>query len=334
MITSTHLRLDELTAYLAEPESAETAEAARHLSRCADCRQRLSALSALKQRHPMTRPEETVAAALQSDEELRQMVREQSIERYVEGGLVGEERDPVKKKLSENRAALKAALHYARHSAAMESVLEAPAATPHETSPEASVESSATGAAGLREPPRGGLGRSGVPWLPAAVKTWLGRRIPLWSAIPASALAVCVLLLFLVSGYPLRQSRIEIALYRDNPVIRFQSPDQGPGIGFFQTAPARVAPFGDVAVSVTGAGRLEIAWPPVPQATGYRIQLTRFKNGVREPVKDRETSDTRAIFEGLEIVPGQRYVWMLSGKTADKKLFQAQGGFVCYQRTP
>jgi hypothetical protein len=38
-------------------------------------------------------------------------------------------------------------------------------------------------------------------------------------------------------------------------------------------------------------------------------------------------------FEGLEIIPGQRYVWMLSGKTTDNKLFQTQGGFVCYQRT-
>jgi hypothetical protein len=328
------LRLDELTAYLAEPEGAATAEAARHLSRCGACRQRLSALSALKQRHPATRPEETVAAALKSDEELRRMVREQSIERYVEGELVGEERDRVQKKLSENRAALKAALHYARHSAAMESVLDAPAAPAHETSPEASVETSATGPADMRGTIRAGQGRSGLPWLSAAVKTWLGHRIPLWSAIPATALAVGALILFLVSGYPPRQGRLEVAHYRDNPVIRFLSQDQGPGIGFFHTAPARVAPFGDVAVSVTGAGRLEIAWPPVPQATGYRIQLSRFKNGVDMPMKDLETSDTRAIFEGLEIVPGQRYVWMLSGKTADNELFQAQGGFVCYQRTP
>jgi hypothetical protein len=175
-------------------------------------------------------------------------------------------------------------------------------------------------------------GHAGALFRLAAARAWLGRRVPLWTAMPTAALVAGVLAVFLIFPYKSQQSRLEIARYRDNPVIQFRSPHQGPGLGFFHTPPAGVAPFEEVTVSLAGAGRLEIVWPPVPQATAYRLQLSRFEAGAAIPVGDHQTARTRVAFEGLEIVPGQRYVWVLSGKTTDNKMFQAQGGFVCYQR--
>jgi hypothetical protein len=152
--------------------------------------------------------------------------------------------------------------------------------------------------------------------------------------MPTAALVAGGLALGLLFFHPSPKGGLEIARYRDLPVIQFTSPLQGPGVGFFHTAPASVAPFDDVAVSLEGPGRLSIAWPPVSQATGYRIQLSRIEAGDAVLLKASETPDPRVVFEGLEFVPGQRYVWMLSGTTTDQTRFQAQGGFVFYQRTP
>jgi hypothetical protein len=325
---SPHLRIAELSAYLADPEAATSVEAGRHLSRCADCRQRLSVLSALKQGHIATLPTGAAEAAMPSDGELHRMLRDQSIERYVEGSLDGDERTRVQRKLTENRTALKAALHYACHSAAMERRLGASADPSMDDASATETETEASRAATHQR-----QGNAGAPSLLAAARAWLGRRVPLWTAMPTAALVAGVLAFFLIFPYQSQQSRLEIARYRDNPVIQFRSPHQGPGLGFFHTAPARVAPFRDVTVSLTGAGRLEIAWPPVPQATTYRLQLSRFEAGGAIALRTHQTAETRVAFEGLEIIPGQRYVWMLSGKTTDNKLFQTQGGFVCYQRT-
>jgi hypothetical protein len=320
MTASAHLRIDALTAYLADPEAATSADTGRHLSHCATCRRRLSVLSALNQSRPTIRPEGATATAMQTDAELRRLLRNQSIERYVQGRLGEEARIRVRNKLSEDQTALKAALHFARHSAAMERALSAPVAAAATTSP-----------AQARQRRQG---RRDAPSFLAAIKAWLNRRIPLWATMPTAALVAGALAFCLMWWYPPHQHRLEIALYRDTPMIQFRSPQQGPGVGFFNTAPAGQTLFSDVAVSLAGGGRLEIAWPPVPQATAYRIELSQIKDGVATVLEDRNTSDTRAVFEGLEIVPGQRYVWMLSGNTTDHRRFQAQGGFVCYQGAP
>jgi hypothetical protein len=321
MMPSIHLSIDELAAYLADPEATASAEAGRHLTRCAACRQRLSVLSALKRERPTTQPEESAADAVQSDRELLGMSKTHAIERYVEGRLDGEERTRVQNKMAQQPAALKAALHYARHSAAMQRALDTSAKV-----------SSTSGAEA-----RGWQPKAILPPLLAAIKVWLSRRIPLWAAMPAGVLALGGLAFFLIFLYPPHQSRLEIAHYRDNPVIQFQTPHQGPGVGFFHIAPARVAPFPEVKVSLVGPGRLEIAWPPVAQATAYRIHLSTFENGNAVALrtitlKDLKSTDPRALFEGLAIVPGRRYVWKLSGTTTDHALFQAEGGFVFYQR--
>jgi hypothetical protein len=325
MIPSIHLGIDELAAYLADPEATACAEAGRHLTFCPACRRRLSVLSALKREHPTTQPEDSVADAVQSDRELLGMMQTHAIERYVEGRLDGEERTRVRNKMAQQPAALKAALHYARHSAAMQKALDTSAEVPSPSGAEA----------------RGWQRKALLPPLLVAIKAWLSRRIriPLWTAMPAGALALGGLAFFLIFLSPPHQYRLEIAHYWDNPVIQFQTPHQGPGVGFFHTAPARVAPFPETRVSLVGPERLEITWPPVAQATAYRIELSTFENGnaiaLRAiTLKDLKSTDPRAVFEGLAIVPGQRYVWKLSGTTTDHAVFQAEGGFVFYQRNP
>ncbi len=309
-----HLSLDDLSAYLADPDAGASKTASLHLVRCTNCRSRLHALAAMKRFRPSS-GEAVDPTGLRPGWEEDKMMADQTIADYMEGLLSGGDKIRIRRQLAERPAALKAAFHNARHRTAMDRALrKAPTATER------------AGDAASRQ---GKAGRLTATL--AVVKAWLIRRIPLWTAIPAGALvaggmATC---LFIFFASPVEH--LQIAHYRDSPEIRFSSPHEGPGLGFFHTIPARRAPFQDVRVSLDGEGIVRITWPNVPLAEFYRIQVVRYANGAPIKVREVTTTETRVNLEGLEILPGQRYVWMLSGSTTDKSAFHAEGGFVFHR---
>lgn len=315
MSATTHASIDELADYLDNPHSEASKTVSRHLAQCATCRSQINTLTAMKG-HLTAVTADACDPSMQTDGTLSEMLQSQTIERFVDGQLVDEERQRVKKALAERPLALKAALHYASHSAAMEKTLHSKGASSPAGGPVGRVEH----------------GRSRGSLLLTAVKAWLTRRVPLWTSLPAAALATGMLLMMSLtfSNNPHR-GEIQIASYQDNPVVEFRSASQAPGIGFFGTAARSRAPFGPVAVVVSAEGDIIISWPPVPQASAYVVRLARREKGGTTPLSETATTATTATFKGLEIINDHRYVWTLSGKTADQKDFYAEGGFVFHQ---
>lgn len=314
MSASTHVDIDVLIDYLATPHSADAGKVGLHLAECAACRSRLKTLSAMRG-HLTVVAGDAYDVSVGSDAQLGQMLENQDIERYVDGGLADEGERRVAAQISGNPLALKAALHYARHSAAMHRGLNA--AKP----------SSATRDAISRSAP------DKPPWKAhwAAITSWLTRRIPLWTTLPVGALATGIMLVSLTLLHTPQVGGVQIASYQDNPVVQFRAPSQAPGIGFFGTAARSSAPFEPVRVAAVGEDGITISWPAIPAAKAYVVRLARRQHGRTTPLAERTTTDTTAIFEGLEIIVDHRYVWTLSGKTTDKKDFYAEGGFVFHR---
>lgn len=314
MSASTHLPIDAMAAYLADPHSADAKKTGLHLAQCATCRSQLNAMVAMT-RHLPAITGDAFNASIENDEALEKMLQSQIIERFVDGELVETEGQEVQETLSESPLALTAALHYTRHSSAMHKALD---------STDASSAASAT-------TPRPAQGTSFRNFNLAAAKTWLSQRIPLWTTLPAAAVATAIIVvaLTMISAPP--RGRVQIATYQDNPVVQFRSHNQSPGIGFFGTAAKSSAPFESVTVEATAKGGITMSWPPVAQASGYMVRLARREKGRVVPLAETVTSATTHTFKGLEIVFDHRYVWTLSGKTLDKKDFYAEGGFVFHQ---
>jgi hypothetical protein len=314
MNASNHLHIDAMADYLADPHSADAKEIGLHLAQCAACRSQLNTMVAMK-RHLPAIAGDAFDTALGTDGSLEQMLQSQTIERFVDGERVETTGQQVEEALSESPLALKAALHYASHTIAMDRALD---------SKDASSTASAT-------TPRPAHGTSSRGFSLAAIKTWLSQRIPLWTALPAAAVATAILVLALTMISAPHGGRLQIATYQDNPVVQFRSHNRAPGIGFFGTAAKSSAPFESVTVEATAKEGITLSWPPVPQASAYMVRLARREKGGTVPLAERTTSATTVTFKGLEIIFDHRYVWTLSGKTTDKKDFYAEGGFVFHQ---
>jgi hypothetical protein len=311
MSTTTHPHIEQISGYLSNPTSKEHRELGLHLAQCSDCRAMADTLSKLEN-HLESLNSDAYHLSMQSDPELRQMLEDQSIENFVDGQLVGIDKQSVITKLAQDKMALKAALHYASHSSAMadESRSWQPCSSPGEKRPSGMPDKS--------------VGNQ----LWAFIKAWMGRPIPIWTTIPSAGLATAVLIFALITIVQPPQRELTIAGYRDNPVLQMRPASNTPGIGFFSSAPQSVIPFDHVKVSLKGKDSIAISWPAVSGAKAYTIRLMAYPNGIQTILNEKTTLSTRLTFEGLEIGPGRRYEWMLSGETVDSQFFYAEGGFV------
>ncbi len=236
---------------------------------------------------------------------------QQQIMDYVDGAGDAQSRAAAAALIQNNPAAQKAALHYASHRAAMSQ--DVPPQIDAATQPSSSGFSLAQLAHKL-------LG-------------WLDNRVPLWAALPATALAAYAV----VASLPLLDNHaphnLQVASYQDNPVLQFRAPGQLPGIGFFSQADNTTAPYTNIRITAvqddaTGNSAVQIQWPPIADAVTYSLRLQLFDKGMKKPVGEQRTSANHARFELGKLETGKRYEWVLTGNTRDNKTFYTTGGFV------
>ncbi len=159
---------------------------------------------------------------------------------------------------------------------------------------------------------------------------WLERllawRVPAWAA--AATAAVLMLAVLVLAPYGVPDDRgLQIAGYRDDPVIRFAGEDALPGLGFFADAQTETRPFGNVQVRLQDEG-LAMSWPQVPGASGYTVRLFVVEQSSQREVAKVDVATNSAVLESVALQAARRYVWVISGATDSKRKFATRGGFV------
>lgn len=305
-----HPDIEQLTAYLTNPQSEDFSELCLHLASCVDCRAEVTVLAELKE-NPFPG---LVEAGPDPDDAFDKASQEQLIEKYVDGVLTSEEGQEIETLLQTNPQALKAALHYATHSAGMNR-------EPHDSTgsviPQQTTLHNRHKAAGKSS-------------LFKTINNWLQLRAPLWLAVPATAVAVALLSINIATFQTASTSGYTVASYQDNPVVQFEQKRQQPGIGFFANAGKTVQSYATIKPRLLGDDGLSISWPAIDKAVAYTIQLQLIKNGQHVTIDELTTKLAQASFKRAPDDTGHRYEWVLSGETTDGKTFSTNGGFVIH----
>lgn len=186
----------------------------------------------------------------------------------------------------------------------------------------------------LREALHFSLAERGTPGPAAALQRrpgrWLERmftwRVPAWAAAATAVVLVLAVLVLAPHGVP-GDRGVQIAGYRDDPVIRFAGEDALPGLGFFADAQTETQPFGDVQVRLKGEG-LAMSWPQVPGASGYTVRLFVVEQSSQREIAKVDVTTNSAVLEPVALDAERRYVWVISGATDGKRKFATRGGFV------
>lgn len=286
-----HPDLAQLWEYLEGPQASDQAATLDHLIDCAHCRTRVARLTTLQNRVQQQLPQLRAMEGSEADA--------LEIARWVDGAA-GISHDPRLK----NPAWLKAALHYAVHRSALQCDL-----------PQAQT------------PPRAAPAASGLSFLQRMTQlfTW---RLPLWiPAATAAALAWATLGLPLLTTDQGSAHMLPLATYQDAPVMHFRPAAAQPGMGFFAAANSVERPFTGVQVTRPQARTLELRWPPVENATEYRVTLYRVTNQRSEVVAQQTPASAHAVFNDFDFTANRRYEWEISGSTRDGSTFSANGGF-------
>ncbi len=302
MNNDTHPALEQLAGFSEDPAALEYTGLRRHLTACAECRQRLDQLHALS-RSLLTTPPTSAAAAL--PDSLLQAIENDQLD------------DDQHRALNNDPAALKAALHYAGHATAMRNHFAAPVSAMSE--PPAETRSGTTTA---------------QPQSPSLLQRLWGWRPPAWSTIPASAAAAFALALAVLpptmpppdaSPTP---ATLVIASYTDRPVLERQGPAADlPGMGFFHAADTLEVPFDNLRLHYSRADGLSANWPPVKNAQSYHLRLSRTNTDSQQVIAEIDVKQPQAHFPQLQPAPGH-YQWLLTGQNTDGSRFRASGGFV------
>jgi anti-sigma factor RsiW len=193
------LKIDQLAAYLDDPDAPAAVRTSLHLAQCRACRSRVDTLAAMKA-HLGAISGDTLGQTADEGAALDRLLGGQAIERFVAGELAEEEASVVRRALAETPQALKAALHFAESSAAMQRELppDADAAAP-----------SVDGGEIPGEDRVGSRLRIGLTALLDGLRRRLRWRTLLWTALPSGALAAGILFLALTlmeSAAPLAMS--------------------------------------------------------------------------------------------------------------------------------
>lgn len=306
-----HPDTEQLSAYVHNPESKDSGDVALHLATCAECRSLIHAMEVMQSN--LSEVEyNAVSQSIAQDESLKQALEQQTIERYLDGQLSSDEGQDIEQLLQSNNHALKAALHYVSHSSAM--------ARHDETTSGDDV--STTDRVKQHTPSESKFS------LGTMLKQLFNFQAPAWIVAPVAAALVLVVNLVSVPLKMAGDDQLIVAQYQDNPVIRFSSQEQAPGIGFFADANTITKPYDPVITKIEADKHVRLAWNDIEGADAYTIQLHIFKNGQRNKVLNLTTKDTHVRFKRVEHDIGQRYEWDLSGITIEGKKFQASGGFV------
>ena len=241
-------------------------------------------------------------------------MKQQSIERYVDGELQDQHAAQIKTLLESDAIALKAALHYAshsHHSAKLRQQAAATSTTSHSVSPQ--------------------LDKTHT--LLNYLKNFFDFRPPLWISAPATAAIVLIMASAIMPSWLSEQSPdIAIATYQDKAVIHFQGAGQLPGIGFFSKAHSSTQAYGPMKINYSynhnDTQNLSLQWPQVANAKSYHLTLYLIAEGQKITVKELDLTTSHALIKDFKPTAGKRYEWALNGETNDAKSFYTSGGFV------
>jgi len=306
-----HPDSEQLTAYLRAPQANDYRDLRLHLVNCRDCRQQVNLLSDLHNNLPVLDSDQHQQAVAQHNE-LHEVLQSQLIEKYVDGQLSQTERQRVKRLLDENPQAMKAAIHYTVHSNCMPRELAGDSGSP------------ALAGSGNADADRP-VGK--LDWL-SILRRCLHVRTPLWLTVPTTATVASLLSLMLISQPGSYTQNDHIVAYQDNPVIQFKPAQALPGIGFFSNANKISKPYGKISAGLSRDKQIQLAWPGVDNALSYTVQLKIFRDGKPISVGKLTTTMTQASFSRADNDTGHRYVWQLTGKTGDERVFSTRGGFI------
>jgi len=167
-------------------------------------------------------------------------------------------------------------------------------------------------------------------WL-TRLSGWLHWQTSTWVSAGVTALVTMTVTVLLLQPYDSgsnKENEVSIASFQDNPVMRFFPAQQLPGIGFFTGAAQNTSPYQGMHVSANAQQLLELNWPPVENASSYRLNLYRFADGEKTLVQSVETKDTQMRYSLQAEDFDHRFEWVLSGNTTDDEHFVSLGGFV------
>ena len=313
--TTSHPDIENMMAYLANPDASGFRELSLHLAACGVCRSQLGTLTTLREGLEDLNSE-SYQQSIERDTELDEALQQQLIERYVDDQLQVEEKQQIAALLQKNPQGLKAALHYASHSSSMQRELGQAAL------PEFSNETRASQTSSSQHQNK--RSKAHKPALLSRLKNWFSLQARIWISVPITATAAAVLAIVFM---PVSET-LTIAGYQDNPVIQFEQKNELPGIGFFSTARKVVKPFERVTIELVEKDTIALSWLAVEGADSYTVSLQKFALGQKIELGKNTTTTTRIEFKDLNIDLNHRYEWILTGKTTDAKTFYTSGGFV------
>lgn len=297
----THPDKIALLAYMEDPGQEGFRDIRQHLLVCALCRKQVSSLQVVMndlKRFPIAMEE--MADGFHPDELI--------LADFVDGRIPQDQLREIKEHITGCSFCTRAAFHYATHSAEAERAGIAPVSV-------APASSKITVFEGVFDR------------LISAIRRFFSRRVPA-IAIPATALAVFLLVYFTIKG---TEDTRKIIAYQERPEVVFTPPGGAPpGIGFFGSARELTEPFEGITIQQKDDEHLKVRWPKVKTALLYEFKVYASEDGNRRLIGEaKTTSGTEVTLQVLGMMsPGKAYEWELSGSTENRGSFITRGGLV------
>lgn len=277
-----------LHAYLQEPESDQFIDVSLHLAQCRSCRQQIHQLERFKALYPSIEQ-------IPLDEEQQQRV-DQLLYRTPDD-------EALKQEIRSDPAMLKSAMYGLT------------------AQPSPAIQSSSINKSEKT------VSKS----LISRLGDWMSIPIPVWAGF-ATAAVVSIIAITVLFNNPARHlpqvNSSMIVSYQDDRNMRFIPKQTVPGIGFFNQANHYSKPFGDVEITLSGDGQINLKWQAVNDASEYQLALHRFDQGAKTLAGKLTTSEPHAAFNLQLESFNQRFEWTLTGRTIDQESFIVSGGFI------
>lgn len=152
-------------------------------------------------------------------------------------------------------------------------------------------------------------------------------RTPVWMTAATTSVififSLIMLRLLPTTGLP----ATHIALYQDDAAIYYydSQPHQN-SLSFMGEAALKKEPFFGMNIQ-WHKNALKLSWLPLPDVSHYTLGLFAIEADKTVKIAEQRTQLQEAYFKELQLLPGKRYEWWLSG-LKQGMLFKIKGGFV------
>lgn len=152
-------------------------------------------------------------------------------------------------------------------------------------------------------------------------------RIPVWittaTTVTISIISLWVLQLFSATLSP----PPNIAMYQDDAAIYYyDSHTHQNSLGFMGEVALKREPFFGMNIQ-WHKNALTLSWLPLPDVSHYTLGLFSIEADKYVKIAEQHTQLQEVLFKELQLLPGKRYEWWLSG-LKQGMLFKIKGGFV------